>query len=367
MNTRLNRVVAGLVAWTAFMSAACLAGVLARQQEGVANPPPARETSSEREVRYQRWVAAHQATTRGEQPLPEGEKGKATRTSDVSPATAARGSILWECAACPQMVLVPAGEFTIGSPLDEAGRGEDEGPQRQVRIPTPLWVGRFEVTRGEYRAFLAAKGRKVSGGCVTDRAHKGTWAPDARTNLNDPGFQQTDNHPVVCVTWDDAKAYVDWLNERTQGGYRLLSEAEWEYVARAGGTETYPWGISVHEGCRYANIGDRNMAARYAGYPYAECNDGALNTTDVGAYEANAFGLYDLLGNTGEWVEDCASMDYVKLPSDGSPNRSGDCSRHIVRGGSWGAEIKDSRVANRIRYPAGQVDDSIGIRVARTL
>lgn len=366
MSSQRNRVVSSLVVWAAFMSAACFTGVLARQPEGVDNLPPAKETVREREARYQRWVAAHPGRNPDAEPLLEGKKKKAGSISAASPAPTPPGSMMWECAACPQMVLVPAGEFTIGSPLSEAGRGEDEGPQRRVRIPKPLWVGRFEITRGEYRTFLSSTGRTIQGGCVTDRAHKGTWAPDARTNLNDPGFEQTDNHPVVCVTWDDARAYFDWLNERTEGGYRLLSEAEWEYVARAGGAETYPWGISVHDGCRYANIGDRNMAARYAGYPYAECNDGALNTTAVGSYEANAFGLYDLLGNTGEWVEDCASMDYGNLPSDGAPNRSGDCSRHIVRGGSWGAEVKDSRVANRIRYPAAQVDDSIGIRVART-
>ncbi len=279
----------------------------------------------------------------------------------------APGARLWECAVCPEMVVAPAGAFTIGSPADEPGRTADEGPQRRVTIPRILAVGLFEVTRGEYETFLRATGHPIGHDCVTDRAHQGTFAPEPHTTLQDPGFPQSDDHPVVCVSWDDAQAYIAWLNARSRGGYRLLSEAEFEYLARAGSTTAYPWGPSADAGCADANVVDATALRKYPDWPGAACDDGALNTARVGSYRPNAFGLYDMIGNAEEWVEDCATSSYADLPADGSATRAGDCTRHMVRSGSWGAVPKDCRVANRIRYPTGQVDDSIGFRVARTV
>jgi len=272
-----------------------------------------------------------------------------------------------DCPDCPEMTVVPAGAFIIGSPAAEPGRGTDEGPQRRVVIPAPFAVSRHEITRGEYRVFLRESGRPVLGGCVTDRGHRGTWAPEPSTTLDDPGFEQTDDHPVVCVTWDDAQAYVGWLNAKTSGGYRLLTEAEWEFAARAGTTSAYPWGPDVNDGCPYANTADATVARKYPDWTTAACRDGAVNTAPVGSYLPNGFGLYDMIGNVEEWVEDCATDSYDTLPADGRANLEGDCTRHLVRGSSWGAFPKDSRVANRIRYRTGQVDDSIGFRVAKTL
>jgi formylglycine-generating enzyme required for sulfatase activity len=293
------------------------------------------------------------------------------RANPVIFRTEDAGMTIWDCAECPQLALVPAGAYTIGSPADEADRGKDEGPQKRITLLRPFAVGRFEVTRGEYDAFLRATGRPIQGGCVTDRIKPGTWAVDAATNLRDPGFAQDDEHPVVCVSWHDAQAYVDWLRARTGRSYRLLSEAEWEYVARAGTTSTYPWGPSADTGCEDANLGDTTFRKKYGaivqGYPTALCSDGWLNTAPVGSYRANAFGLHDLLGNVGEWIRDCATISYATLPTDGTADLSGDCARHMVRSGSWGAQNSDARVANRIRYPATQVDDSIGIRVAKDL
>lgn len=282
------------------------------------------------------------------------------------------GARIWDCAMCPELIVVPAGAFTIGSPAFEPGRGSDEGPQRRIVVGRAFAVGRFEVTRGEYEAFLAATGYPIAGNCITDRVNRGTWVPDPGTTLRDPGYPQTGTHPVACVSWNDARAYVAWLNRLTSGGYRLLTEAEWEYLARAGSTTAYPWGADVNLGCEHMNGSDATLRAVYpspavlpAGQT-ATCSDGALNTAPVGAYLPNAFGLHDMLGNVSEWVEDCATENYETMPEDGGAAR-GDCARRMVRGGSWGTYARQLRSAERLRYAPDDRDDSIGIRVARTL
>ena len=296
---------------------------------------------------------------------------EAWRTSPSGRA-AEVGGRLWECAMCPEMIVAPAGSVTLGSPEDEPGRAADEGPQRRIRIDRSLAVSRFEVTRGEYEAFVAATGYPVRGNCITDRVQQGNWVPNADTNLRDPGYAQTDTHPVACVSWNDAQAYVAWLNRQTSGGYRLLSEVEWEYLARAGSTTAYPWGADADDGCAHMNGSDTSLRAKYPQPEIlppgqsAACTDGALNTAPVGSYRANAFGLLDMIGNVSEWVEDCATDSYASVPADGSPAQ-GDCARHMVRGGSWGTYARQLRSAERFRYAPGDRDDSIGIRVAKTL
>ena len=275
-----------------------------------------------------------------------------------------------DCAHCPEMIVVPAGRFLIGSPSGERGRGADEGPQTPIEIRAPFAIGRFEITRGQYEAFLKASGRTISGDCITDRKKPGEWEPDAATNLRDPGYPQKDDHPVACVTWNDAKAYAAWLSATTGAAYRLLSEAEWEYVARAGSTTAYPWGDNAAEGCGYMNGTDATFRAKYAKLPYADdfgtCDDGALNTAPVGSYKANGFGVHDMIGNVGEWVEDCTVPTYQGLATDGAP-RGGTCAKRVVRGGSWGTIARQLRVAERLNYAPTDADDSIGIRVARTI
>jgi formylglycine-generating enzyme required for sulfatase activity len=287
-------------------------------------------------------------------------------------SSASAGTKFRDCDACPEMIVVPAGSFTIGSPADEAGRRDDEGPQKEIRIADPFAVSRFEVTRRQYDAFLRATGHAVSGNCMTDRRKPGTWALDAETNVHDPGFPQTGDHPAACVSWDDAKAYVAWLNARTGGGYRLLTEAEWEYAARAGSTAAYPWGASIHDGCGHMNGFDAAIVKKkgdlYKGeaVSFANCSDGYVNTSPVGSYAPNGFGIYDMIGNLGEWVEDCSTQSYASMRPDGT-QESGDCSKRIVRGGSWGTQPRQLRSAERIRYSPDAIDDSIGIRVAKTL
>ncbi len=370
MNETARAILAG-----AILSSFCAPGAPA----GAAGPGAANEWAAARAARFAAWRAANpdadarlrRAAADTRALLAAERTGREGVAAAASPPVILRTrdseASYWECAACPELVVVPAGRFSIGSPVNEPGRTADEGPQRRLAIDRPLAVGKFEVTRGEYETFLLATGHPISGNCVTDRAHQGTFAPEPRTNLRDPGFPQTDDHPVVCVTWDDAQAYVAWINAQTGGGYRLATEAEFEYVSRAGSTTTYPWGPSADSGCMDANMVDAAARRKYPDWPAASCDDGALNTAPVGSYRANAFGLHDTIGNVEEWVEDCATPSYDALPADGSATRAGDCARHMVRSGSWGAVPADARAANRIRYPTRQVDDSIGFRLAKTI
>ncbi len=250
------------------------------------------------------------------------------------------GKEFHDCPECPEMVVVPAGSFTMGSPASEKGRDRDEGPQRRVTIAESFAVGKYEVTRGEFGKFVEATGHAMRNSC---------W--------DNPGFRQTDRDPVVCVNWKDAQAYVRWLSEKTGQRYRLLTEAEWEYAARAGTWSRYHWGDSIGQG--RANCHD--CGSRW----------GNKQTAPVGSFSANGFGLHDMHGNVWEWVEDCWHGDYAGAPSDGSAWTSGgDCSRRgrrVLRGGSWFNSPGYLRSAIRIKNGAGDRDDDIGFRVARTL
>jgi sulfatase modifying factor 1 len=293
-------------------------------------------------------------------------------SGSASPTSVATGAKFRDCEGCPEMIVVPAGTFKIGSPPDEAGRRDDEGPQMEIRIARPFAVAQYEVTRQQYEAFLRDANHPVSGNCMTDRRKPGTWAIDAETNFHDPGFPQTGKHPATCISWNDAKAYIAWLNAKADGGYRLLTEAEWEYLARAGSTTAYPWGPQIEDGCPYMNGFDQVIVDKkgdlYKGEPvsFANCSDGYLNTSPVGTYAPNAFGIYDMIGNLGEWVEDCSTQSYASMQSDGAAE-NGDCDKRMVRGGSWGTQPRQLRSAERIRYSPTDVDDSIGIRVAKSL
>src|SRR5262249_6245713 len=152
-----------------------------------------------------------------------------------------RPDVVRDCDTCPELVVIPGGSFLMGSPADEPLRNRNEGPQTVVHVGS-LAVGRTEVTRGQYAAFLRETGRVVSPGCLTDRDGDGTGADDPTASWRDPGFAQTDDHPAVCVSWREASDYAAWLGRKTGKPYRLLSEAEWEYVARGGTKTTFFWG-----------------------------------------------------------------------------------------------------------------------------
>jgi formylglycine-generating enzyme required for sulfatase activity len=276
------------------------------------------------------------------------------------------------------MVVVPAGVAILGAAATDELGNADERPERKFVIDQAFAVSRYEVTRDQYEAFVRATQREVGGNCLTDRVKRGVWDHDASTTFRDPGFAQAGDHPVACVSWDEAQAYVAWLNSQTRGGYRLLTEVEWEYVARAGAAQNlrYPWGDDQASACPFANGFDKTIWTKYApmdtsGYKRFDpltCSDGWLNTAPVGSLAPNAFGVYDMIGNVGEWIEDCFGTAHDALPESGRPPASpGTCDRRMMKGGSWGTLAHNLRTAERVSYAPTHRDDSIGIRVARTL
>ena len=288
----------------------------------------------------------------------------ARRIAELEEHAGAPGTRFRDCPECPEMVVVPAGSFMMGSP-GEAGRDDDEGPVHRVAIGYPFAVGVNEVTRGEFARFVEATGRSTGNACRTYEG--GEFEERFDRHWRNPGFSQTDEHPVVCVNWNDAQAYVRWLSRETGEWYRLLSESEWEYVARAEtGTARY-WGEGEEDQCRYANGADREAKRRNSEWTTVDCDDGHYWTSPVGSYEANGFGLRDVLGNVWEWVEDCGSGSYDGAPADGSAWESGDCSERVLRGGSWAGTPGNLRSAYRYRASAGYREVDNGFRVARTL
>jgi formylglycine-generating enzyme required for sulfatase activity len=270
-----------------------------------------------------------------------------------------------DCADCPEMVVIPSGEFLMGSPADEPGRDTDEAPQRRIGLPRALAVSRTEVTRGQYAAFVRETSRTARTGCVSDRDGDGRMTADDASSWTDPGFPQTDDHPVVCVNWDDARAYVGWLNIRAGGGatYRLLSDAEWEYAARAGTIAPYPWGAEPSRD--HANYGADQCCS-----PATGGRDQWLFTAPVGSFPANPFGLLDMHGNVSEWVQDCYVRALDELPADGTPHEERDCARRVIRnaGGSFGGTPAWARSASRSGDPPTSFTNSnVGFRVAKTL
>ena len=271
------------------------------------------------------------------------------------------GTTFRDCAECPEMVVVPAGRFEMGSPETEAGRIDHEGPVHRVTIGRPFAVGVHEVTRGELARFVSATGRSMGNACWT--YENGGFEERSGRHWRDPGFRQTDEHPVVCVDWDDAQAYVRWLSRETGETYRLLSEAEWEYAARAGTRTAWYWGESGRGQCRYANGADASTDFDWR----TGCNDGHARTSPVGSFQANGYKLHDVLGNVWEWTEDCWNESYRGAPRDGSAWTSGDCGRRVLRGGSWDNSPRLLRSASRYRYSTGYRYVILGFRVARTL
>lgn len=249
-----------------------------------------------------------------------------------------------DCAECPRMIVIPAGSFMMGSPATEQGRDPAEGPQHRVTIAHVFAIGRFDVTRDQYAAF--AREAKVDA--------------DAKCDWRDPKFRgssiaQKGDEPVVCVNWADASAYTAWLSRKTARHYFLPSESEWEYAARAGSSSARPWGAAItHE--------DANYGADACCSPAASGHDKWLFTSPVGSFPPNAFGLSDMIGDVWQWTADCGE-DYAHTPRDGAPASTGDCTRHMVRGGGWFHGPDAARAASRIADEATRRAADIGFRV----
>ncbi len=286
---------------------------------------------------------------------------------------AAAAAEIRDCAGCPAMVAIPAGHFIMG-----AAPGEEErealgtafrhrsAPQRRVAVAGFL-AAKLEVTRGEYRAFAQATARGATG-CFTWKAT--AFELDPARGWSDSGYPQDDTHPATCLSWEDASAYADWLGRRTGKRYRLLTEAEWEYAARAGTRGARYWGDDPRRACEYANGADYATAARapQAGATYnADCDDGHAHTAPAGSDRANAIGLHDMLGNVEEWTADCWNANHQGAPADASARVSGDCALRAVRGGAWDDAPAGVRAAYRVGSPVTVRVYRRGFRVARDL
>jgi formylglycine-generating enzyme required for sulfatase activity len=278
------------------------------------------------------------------------------------------GSIFRECVECPTMVVVPAGRFTMGAAGGEEGR--PEGPLRAIAIRRPFAVGETEVTARQYAAFVAATNHDSGRGCSgwDNDSQQIAERPEADWRSPSPGVTTAPDEPVVCVSWLDAKAYVAWLSVRTGHLYRLPTEAEWEYFARAGSAADFPWGADADRACEFANVYDQSTVIAARRFPPANCRDTHPGVAPAGSYPANAFGLRDVIGNVWEWAEDCYVAPYPARPVDGSAVQArGACERRAVRGGGWRTQMFRQRPAWRGRDPENTKSDIFGFRVVRDL
>ncbi len=268
------------------------------------------------------------------------------------------------------MIVVPAGAFMMGSPPTEEGRFDVEGQQRRVDIARPFGVGIYNVTRGEYATFVKETGYARSAICnIIYNGTKFVESKDPAKNWRDPGFTQTDRDPVVCVSWNDAQAYLRWLNAKLpgakeEGPYRLMSEAEYEYAERAGTTTPFYWGEQAdHSKANYG--GDKCCV------PLSVGDDHWDFTSPVGSFPPNPFGLSDMAGNAGSILADCLTWwdaSREKAPRDGAPYVQPDCKVHPFKGNSWDVSPQFLRAANvggAARPESG--GDHGGFRVAKTL
>jgi formylglycine-generating enzyme required for sulfatase activity len=289
---------------------------------------------------------------------------------NTDPSGPPPGSSFHDCSNCPEMVVIPSGSFLMGSSSDEAERDVaevsrsevsfvrkallTEQPQHRVEITRPFALAKFPVTKGGFAAFVNDTGYTTASGCSLYALHYHE-APDA--DWRSPGFSQADQEPVVCVTWRDAKAYIGWLNQKLVSSagaelYRLPSEAEWEYAARAGTQTSRWWGDA---------IGRNNTDCARCGSPWDQ-----EKTAPVGSFHPNPFGLYDVLGNVAQWTDDCWNENYTDAPADGSPWLTGDCKRRVARGGDWANFPWVVRSGRR----SGFLPDAynfVGFRVAKSL
>ena len=289
-----------------------------------------------------------------------------------------------------KLTLVPSGEFKMGSgesaeataaffnktygeDLLRADLFKDEHPQHRVRITKPFYLGTYHVTRGQFRQFVADTAYKTD-------AEKGEkpgawgWDPDkkefgfnAKYSWRNAGFEQTDEHPVVNVSWNDAVAFCKWLSKKESKTYRLPTEAEWEYACRAGTTTRYYSGDDPETLVKVGNVADAAAKAQFPDWTWTiKANDGYVFTAPVGKFKPNAFGLYDMHGNAWQWCADWYGAEYyAKSPAD-DPAGPASGNVRVLRGGSWLFGTYNSRSAIRFRFAPGDQDSSSGFRVART-
>nr|VFJ87615.1 MAG: Formylglycine-generating enzyme, required for sulfatase activity, contains SUMF1/FGE domain [Candidatus Kentron sp. LFY] len=286
----------------------------------------------------------------------------------------------------PEMAIIASGRFLMGSPEGEKGRSSAEGLRHGVSVVKPFAIGRCEVTVGEFRTFIEDTGYRTDAergkGCTVFKENGSDIEVRKDRGWKNPGFPQTEHHPVVCVSWNDARAYAYWLTLRTGYRYRLPSEAEWEYAARGVRVTGVPgplsrryWGDDPEDKrmCEFANGADPTLKEEVPKWGFdinENCRDGFAFTAPAASFRPNAFGLFDMVGNAWEWTADCWHENYQGAPVDGSTwgeENGGDCSGRVVRGGSWSSIPRSVRSAFRYRLTTLGASHNLGFRLARDL
>jgi formylglycine-generating enzyme required for sulfatase activity len=291
------------------------------------------------------------------------------------PGQIVRDPFLSEVFLAPELVVIPTGSFMMGSPPGEEGREENEGPQHRVHFRRGFAIGQSEVSVAEFRAFVERTGYRSdaqkSGGSLIYHHHSARLnrkeGVDWRSNYD--GHEASEQEPVVHVSWNDAQAYVDWLSEQTGKSYRLPSEAEFEYVMRGGRSGKYWWGRGSPEQVVENLTGEEDVSRlrrNWASY-FDDYGDGFWGPAPVGSFGVSPFGLHDIAGNVGEWVEDCWHENYMRAPLDGSSWVNPGCKLRVIRGGYWASSPTQTRSAFRLSSQPSRSDARIGFRVARDL
>ncbi|MFO1434729.1 MAG: SUMF1/EgtB/PvdO family nonheme iron enzyme [Candidatus Competibacteraceae bacterium] len=268
----------------------------------------------------------------------------------------------------PKMRVIPAGTFLMGSPDGETGRDKEDEKQHQVDIDKAFAIGKYEVTVGQFKKFVEMTNYQTeaeeANGCYSWTGSE--WKQDISKSWKNPGFLQDDSYPVVCGSWNDAMAYVDWLSGQTGEKYRLPTEAEWEYAARAGTTTARYWGDDPDKGCAFANGADQTLKKefKWTNSSVMDCQDGYAYTAPVGKFKPNAFGLYDMLGNVWEWTCSEYKTVYSGAEKDCIADKNSNNLR-VLRGGSWYTVPKWLRGAARGWHFPHDRSDYRGFRLAR--
>lgn len=284
--------------------------------------------------------------------------GDTPDTGRAAPTLTLVTPLVESCAVCPRVVRIPGGETLIGS-----DRGGAEGPVTS-QVIAPFWLSASEITVGELRRFEDATGREITRSCFV-------WTESGRLRSRDgaywgaPGFDVTDTHPAACLSWDDAQDYIDWLNaEDPRGGWRLPTEGEFEFAARAGKRTDYPWPGGAEALCARANGAGAESRFRHRN---TACDDGTEPPVPAGTFPINPFGLSHMIGNLWEWTEDCWNGSHRGAAPDGSARTSGTCSSRVLRGGSWDDPADNLRSAYRVGIPKTRRQANVGFRVARDI
>lgn len=268
------------------------------------------------------------------------------------------GQVFRDCATCPLMRVLAPGKFMQGSLADAS-----EQPAHWVAIPTPIAFAPREVTIGEFEEF-AAEVKLPAQGC---NVYDGEWRLRSDVSWDTLDDAHTAQHPVSCVSWDEATAYAAWLSRKTGQAYRLPSASEWEYAAGAGAVSALPLGSDLNSACKQANVADEAAARRYPGWNVLACDDRYAQSAPVASYAANAFGLHDMIGNVFEWVQDCWYDSYQGAPVNGTAHGEGNCASRELRGGSWFTSPAYLRASYRNQFEHDYRSSSVGFRVAREI